>query len=111
MEVQQKQDGADLKAAVAKVHESIKPVNIIKNAIHSATHIEEWEENTAQRALVMGIGFLARRAIIGKTNNPVKKVLGIAIQFGINNLLTQNPVAINVLSGLWSKIRSKRESE
>lgn len=108
LEGQQKEDGIHVRAAVNQVRESVKPINLIKNSLQLLNEPADLKEHTLQTTLVLGIGILAKRIVIGSSSNPVKRLVGVAVQIGISNLLTQNPDVLNALGGVWSRLTSKK---
>jgi hypothetical protein len=54
-------------------------------------------------------GYLSKKIVIGSTNNPIKQILGYALQLGVTGVASKNADDIkSVVGGFISKIFSKR---
>jgi hypothetical protein len=79
----------DLKDEFHKILESLKPTNILKNAIHEVQESTELKHNLFKVALGLGAGYFSRKLVVGKSAGIVKKVLGAALQYGITNFVAK----------------------
>ncbi len=70
-------------------YESIKPANLIRNAIHQVTGSKELRENIVNYALGMGAGYLTKKVLIRGSKNPVRNIIGNILQFGISNVVSK----------------------
>lgn len=83
-----------LKEQFHEAYESIKPVNIIKNAIHEVVTSPDMKNNVAGNALSLGVGFLSKKILVGKSHNPIKRFLGNLFQFAITNVVAKHSDSI-----------------
>ena len=68
-------------------YESIKPINLIKNTLHQVATSSEIRNNLLNNAVGLATGFVAKKLLLGKTHNPVKKILGTIFQFAVANMV------------------------
>src|SRR5665647_168956 len=79
----------DLKDEVHAMLESMKPANILKHTLEEVRESTELKHNLFKVALGLGVGYLSRKLIVGKSAGIVKKVLGTALQYGITQFVVK----------------------
>ena len=79
-----------LKEQVHMVHESIKPINIIKNAFHQMTSAPEIKNDIIGSVIGLMSGYVSKKIFIGASHNPITKIIGTLLQIGITNVATNN---------------------
>ena len=89
LKLKQAEDLLELKDQYYYTYESLKPVNIIKNAFGQMAQSTEFKGNILSSALGMATGYLTKKVLIGSSHNPVKRVLGTLLQFVITNVVTK----------------------
>lgn len=107
LEIEQNSKGDLLKKQVMLTYESLRPVNLIKNTLKDLFSSSFQDENISGIAAGLTGGYLLKKLFIGRSGNPLKKILGSIIQFGITNIIAQNsnmlktfvPVFIKLFSG------------
>ncbi len=72
------------------VHESIKPINLIKNAFHEMTTSPEIKGNLVDSAMGLTTGFLSKKLIFGTGINPIRNILGNILQSAVSNLVSNH---------------------
>lgn len=92
-----------LKEQFHTVYDSIKPINLIKNAFRDLTSSPDIKEDVVGSAIGLGSGMLSKKFLIGNTNNPIKKVLGTVAEFAIANLVTKYSGGITAIGGALLK--------
>lgn len=83
LEIKRAETGKALRDEFGKLKESLKPVNLVKNAFHELSTSPAVRENVLTGILGLAAGYIAKRALFGSTNNPVKKIAGAVLQMGI----------------------------
>lgn len=83
-----------LKYEVFVVYDSLKPVNLLKNSIRDFTTSPYLLDDVIGAVSSFASGFLSRKIIEGKSNNPLRKLIGIIVQFGVTNVVAQNADSI-----------------
>jgi hypothetical protein len=70
-------------------YDSLKPVNIIKNAFSEITHSPDIKGNILNNVIGLTTGYLSKRILLGSTHNPIKRILGSVLQFVVANVVTK----------------------
>ena len=97
LEQQQIEQGKALKETVLEAYESIQPINIIKKTFKAVNDSSMLKEGLVSTSIGWTMGFLSERFFENKTLNPIKKILGTALIFGISNVVERNPDAFKNL--------------
>ncbi|MEP6675603.1 MAG: hypothetical protein ABJA78_10620 [Ferruginibacter sp.] len=69
--------------------ESLKPVNIIKNAFRSISGSKVGAE-VINAAVGVGAGLFSKNMLVGKSSNIIKKILGTVVEVGVANAVAIN---------------------
>ena len=77
--------------------ESLKPVTLIKNALHDISTSPKLVDNILSTAMGIASGFLTNRVFVGASGSLIRKLLGSVLQFGVTNVVAQNPETIKSL--------------
>ncbi|MCC5929958.1 MAG: hypothetical protein JJU28_11985 [Cyclobacteriaceae bacterium] len=77
-------------------HDSLKLINIIKKTLKEISSSSEIKRNFIGFAIGIGAGYLSKKILIGRTKNPVKKMLGTLMQFTIAYIVSKNADGIKV---------------
>lgn len=83
-----------LKEQVNITYESLKPLNLIRNAFKDISSLPNLSENTLGSAVGLASGYLSKKIFIGASGNIIRKLIGLILQFGITNVVSQHPEAI-----------------
>lgn len=70
--------------------DSFKPINLIKNSIQEAITSPNLKVNLINGVIGLGTNYLAKNLLNDHSVNPIKRVLGKALKFGLKNLLGKN---------------------
>jgi hypothetical protein len=92
-----------LKEQFHVAYESLKPLNLIKSVFHDVTDSLEIKSNLINNAIGLCTGFLSKKLLTGSSQNPIKKVLGTLIQFGVANLVSKHSDDIKSIGGNFLK--------
>jgi hypothetical protein len=107
LEMQQTAEGILLKEQFLIAYESVKPVNLIKNTLMEAAKSSDIQNSLLNSSFGILVGYLSKALFMGATGGPIRKILGNVIMFGIKNIVTNNPAALNsVGSGIFSSIKN-----
>jgi hypothetical protein len=91
LKLKQVEEGKILRKKLELVHESIKPVNLIKNAFREISESREIKDNILNTAIGLGVGLVSKKILIHKSTNPLKRLLSAAFIFGITNVVANHP--------------------
>ncbi len=96
-------EGYILKEQMQLAFESIKPINIIKSTFNEVISSEDLKGNLLNTAVGITIGYLSKKLFVGMSGNPVKRLLGTALMFGISNVVAKHPENLkSVASGIFN---------
>jgi hypothetical protein len=110
LETVQESEYNALQGQFHEITEKLKPGNIIKNTFHNAIAAPESHNALIDNILGIATGFLSRRFLFGASTNPVKKMAGNILQFGISNIVYKNSSVIKAIGGaILQKIFSSRK--
>ena len=86
------QQRADWQAIVEEIEDikhNLRPLNLIKNTVEEINDTVGFKGNLAQSAISIGIGYLAKKFVIGKTDSKVKNIFGSLLQLVVTNLVSK----------------------
>lgn len=107
LESKQEDEGKMLKENFQITYESIKPINLIKSTLNEITASQDLKDNLLNTAAGLTAGYLSKKLFVGVSHNPLKKLLGTALMYGITNLVAKHPETIkSVGNGILNLIRS-----
>lgn len=108
LEAKQVIEGKKLKEQFHLTYDSLKPVNLIKNIINETVNSPEIKNNLLNTSVGIGTGYLTKILFESVSVNPVKKILGSVLMFGISNLVTNNPETIKLIGNKLLSFISKK---
>jgi hypothetical protein len=97
LEVEQGIKGNLLKGQFYLTVESLKPVTLIKNALHDISTSPKLIDNILSTTMGIASGFLTNRVFVGASGSLIRKLLGSVLQFGVTNVVAQHPETIKSL--------------
>ena len=110
LEIEQNSKGDLLKKQVMLTYESLRHVNLIKNTLKDLFSSSFQGENISGIAAGLTGGYLLKKLFIGRSGNPLKKILGSIIQFGITNIIAQNSQLIrSIADGVFRLFSEKKK--
>ena len=103
LEIRQAEEAKQLKKHFLLLQESIKPINLIKNTFKNITESRDLKENVISNSVGLATGFVTKKLFVGASHNPLKKLLGTIIMFGITNIISKNAGTIKSVGGMVLK--------
>ena len=93
-------------------YQSLKPINILKNSLNKVVNSPGVSDNIIDTSISLGAGLLSKKLLIGKSAGIVKKILGLALEFGVAGLVSKNSDTIKSggLSLLGKIFKSKKSN-
>lgn len=79
-----------LKKEFFNTYESLKPINILKTTLKEAIASPNLKTDVINGAIGLTTGILAKKVILGKTLNPLTKLLGIILEMAVANKVKKN---------------------
>lgn len=94
------------------VIESLKPANLIKNALGNLTETSDVMDNILSGAVGLASGYLTRKITAGTSGNIVKKLIGTILQFGVTSVVARHPQTIRAIGKfILGKTFRKKEQQ
>lgn len=109
LEIEQMNEMVLLKAQFKAIRESIKPINLIKNVIRNIKETPNLKSNLLNTMLSYATGYLAKKIVVGSTHNPIKQILGMMLQTGVTNAVSNN--ADDIKSLIVNIIKNKLQKK
>lgn len=75
-------------------YESLKPVNLLKNAFKNITSSPDLLDNILGTVTGLATGYLTKKIVVSGSGNVFRKLIGSVLQFGVTKLVAQHPDAI-----------------
>jgi len=90
LEEKQKGQVDAIKKDMHSAYESLKPVHVVKTLVSELFTAPEIRKDIFHSGVGLGAGLLARKIVIGKSNNLFKRLLGYLVQVGVTNMVNSN---------------------
>jgi hypothetical protein len=90
LEAEQSIKGQLLREQLFLTYESLKPVNLLRNALKEISSTPYLIDNISGTAMGLLGGFLSKKIFVGTSGNLIRKLFGSVLQFGVTNLVAQN---------------------
>jgi hypothetical protein len=85
-----------LKEQLNLAYNSVKPANILLNAIKDLGGSSELKNNILNASVGLGAVYVSKKLFKGKSVHPLKKLIGSALIAGITNLVAENSDVIKL---------------
>jgi hypothetical protein len=110
LELEQKVIGRQLKEQFNIVTDELKPVNLITSVMKDVSSSPYIIDKVVGTALGVGTGYISRKFIYGSSANPVRKLVGSALQLAVTTIATKKLVPVSIMGRfLFKKIFGKKE--
>jgi hypothetical protein len=77
--------------------ESLKPLNLLRNALKDFTSSPNLIDNVLGTVIGLASGYASKKLFLGTSVNLIRKLLGSVLQFGVTKAVAQHPDAIKTL--------------
>ena len=108
LEIAHAEEGKILKQQFHLAYESIKPMNLIKSTFKEVIESPDLKDNIINTSVGLAAGYLSKLLFINVSHNPIRKLFGIALQFGITQVVAKNPEAVKSIGRGLMKIISPK---
>jgi hypothetical protein len=89
LETQQDVEWIAIKDEIDEIKENLKPLNLIRNTVAEINETVGFKSDIAQSAISIGIGFLAKKLVIGKSDGIFKNIFGSLVQLAVTTLVAK----------------------
>ncbi len=110
LEQQRREQLILLTTSIHNVMESLKPAQLLKNALHEVSTTPELNKKFLDSSIGITAGYLSEKLLVGKTSNPIKMLLGTALKFAVTNIVSRHPGFIKSIGISIYKRIAKRNS-
>jgi L-lactate permease len=110
LEEQQDREWCEIKDEIEEIKENLKPLNLIRNTVEEINKTIGFKSSIAQSAISIGIGYLAKKLVVGKTDSTFKNILGSILQLAVTTLFAKQPEPEHSEPGQSEKELSQDES-
>ena len=90
--------------------ESIRPVNLIKGVFSDLVKAPDVKSGLLDSILGISLGSISKKILVGSTMNPMKFLVGAALQMIITTVATKNAGGIKAVAAQLIKKISKKKS-
>jgi hypothetical protein len=92
-------------------HDSLRPVNLIKNIVKDITGSPDLGTNIINSSIGLATGFISKKILIGRSSNFFKKILGNIIELGVANVVAKNSDGLKEKGASFFKNLFKKKEE
>lgn len=89
LKIRKENEFDSLKDQFHATYESIKPLNLIKSVFADMTTTPGLKNNLLNNVIGLSTGYLSKKLLLGSAHNPMKKLLGVALQFVVTNFVSK----------------------
>jgi hypothetical protein len=108
LEIKQKEERNYLLQECLNIYENLKPINVIKSTIIEASQSKEIGENLLGTGVGLTAEFLTKVLVGSVLQTPATKLIGIAMMYGVSNVIAKNKDKVNSMStGIFKYVKSK----
>ncbi len=75
---------------VKVLYDSFRPVNVVKDVFNEVVTSEEFRSNILTATMGISTGYVTKKLLFKKGNNPLRALTGNLLQYGIANMIV-NP--------------------
>ena len=112
LEIKQAEEGQLLKKQLLITYENLKPINILRNLVKDFSSSENYKQDFLEIVAGMTSGFITKKIVVGRSKNPILKLMGLAIQFGMTTIVSNKFSAIkNSIVHFLSRFVKEKELE
>ena len=80
--------------------DSLKPINILRKIIGNIAEPSDLKDNLIQTVTGLISGYVSRKVLVRSSKNPILRLAGILVQYGVTNFVSRNSDTIKAL-GLY----------
>lgn len=100
LELEQKNNLLAIKEEVDLLQESLKPANIIKSTFKKMVDVPDLKAGIVNTVIGVVSGIMTKKLVLGKTHNPISKLLAVAMEMLVANKVTKNADFIRITGSM-----------
>jgi len=102
LELRQIEEGKLLLEQAKVTYESLRPLNFLRKMFGQIATPSSLRENLIQSATGLISGYVSRKVFIRSSRNPVMRLAGILVQYGVTNFVANNADTISTLGHYYA---------
>jgi hypothetical protein len=111
LEIDQSEKAQMLKEQFFLTYESLKPVNLLKSSLHDVVSSPDVLDDIIATLVGLATGSLSKKIVVGISGNPIRKLMGSIVRFGVSNFVSQHPDTIKSIGHfIYSFLLRKKET-
>ncbi len=100
----------ELVSQLHSTYNSLKPVNLLKSTLRDIGSEPNLGKNIFNALIGLGTGVISKKLVIGGSHNIFKKLMGVAVEFGVAGLVTKKGEVIkSVIASTFKKLLAGRK--
>lgn len=112
MEGEKTAKGEQLKERFQGTYESLKPMNLLKSTMKEVVSTSTSLDDLIGPMIGLIAGNLAKKVVMGKSENPNRQAIAAALQVGITHVIVQHPEELKSLGKMaWQLLFGKRNKK
>jgi len=100
LERRQMEEGKLLREQFTVTVENLKPINVLRKMINDIAPPSDLKDNLIQTVTGLISGYISRKMLVRSSKNPLVRLAGIFVQYGVTNFVSKNSETIKAL-GLY----------
>jgi len=110
LEAKQAEEKELLREQLLITYENLKPINILRNIVKDIYSSDNYKQDFFEIVAGMTSGFISKKLVVRNSKDPILKLVGLAIQFGMTTLISRKYNAIkDSIVGFINKFLEKKE--
>ena len=109
LEAERAEKGRILKEQAYSAYESFKPANLVAGILDDVNKSPYLVDNILGTALGLVTGFYSQKLILNPSGSKLKKLLGLAMQFGVTNLVARHSDTIRAVGRVAVRLFGRRK--
>lgn len=97
LELSQIEEEKLLRGQFTNTYESLKPINLLRKVINEVSSPSDLKDDLIQTVIGLITGYLSRKMLVRTSRNPILRIAGLFIQYGVTSFVAQNSSAIKSL--------------
>ncbi len=110
LEEKHKLAGKELKHQFEIAFESVKPINLVKSTLSEIASSKEIKGDILNASIGLAAGVLSKFLFVGSSGNPLRKLAGTMLMFGVTNVVSKHTSPVRLLGRkLLKLIKQKKD--
>lgn len=96
LELQQEIDWSILVEEAGLSFKKFSPINLLKETVTDFVKIPDLKQRLISTGVGLVAGYLSKKVVLGEPKNPISKVIGAILQFGVSALVSKKMVNASI---------------